>query len=35
VIREKNRALVKTEITDISGNVIIGGEALIQHDAIR
>lgn len=35
VIREKNRALVKTEITDIPGNVIIGGEALIQHDDIR
>ncbi len=35
VIPEKNRALVKTEILDLENNVIIGGEALIQHESIQ
>jgi 3-hydroxybutyryl-CoA dehydratase len=34
VISEKNRALVKTEIIDELNNVIITGEALIQHKII-
>lgn len=32
---EKKRALVKTEILDLEGNLIIGGEALIQHESIK
>jgi 3-hydroxybutyryl-CoA dehydratase len=35
VMKDKNRALVKTEIKDSNEQLIIGGEALIQHDAIR
>lgn len=34
VISHKKRALVQTEIKDKSGNLIIGGEALIQHHNI-
>ncbi len=35
VYKEKNRALVKTEIRDLENNLIIGGEALIQHESIK
>jgi 3-hydroxybutyryl-CoA dehydratase len=31
----KNRALIKTEIQDNNGTVIITGEAIIQHESIR
>lgn len=31
----KNRALIKTEIHDNNGTVIITGEAIIQHESIR
>ena len=33
--QEKHRALVKTEILDSDNNLIIGGEALIQHESIK
>lgn len=35
VLSEKSRAWVKTEIKDQKENVVISGEALIQHDEIR
>lgn len=35
VIPEKNRAIIETIIIDASKNVIISGEALIQHDTIN
>jgi len=34
VMNDKKRALVKTEIQDEEGQVVISGEALIQHDSI-
>ena len=35
VYKEKNRALVETEIRDSDNNLIIGGSALIQHESIK
>jgi len=35
LVLEKNRAIVKTEILDTAGTLIIGGDALIQHKDIK
>jgi acyl dehydratase len=35
VYSEKSRALVHTEIYSEAGNLVIGGEALIQHDIFK
>jgi 3-hydroxybutyryl-CoA dehydratase len=35
IYKDKNRALVKTEIRDSDNNLIIGGDALIQHESIK
>lgn len=33
--KDKNRARISTKIKDLEGNLIIGGEALIQHESIK